>query len=201
MISNKLAFRSIVMALAFAGLAACQETQPVSEAPPPDCVWPGSDKAAPGWICDEPVPGLDVQAVGSAPKSAAGAAFMKQQAALQGRAELARQMKVKVSAQVKNYIGTTGIGEGETVDAAAESVARSLTVETLQGSKIYKSMTSPTDGQMYVLMGINQAQAQQAVQAAVNTSMKNDQALWQKFQAKKAFDEMAAEIAKMEGSE
>lgn len=33
---------------------------------------------------------------------------------------------------------------------------------------------------------------------ALKTSMKNERALWQKFQAEKSFDELASEIANME---
>ncbi len=43
------------------------------EASVPDCTYPDSPQtAAPGWVCDEPVEGLAVSAVGSANKSAIG---------------------------------------------------------------------------------------------------------------------------------
>ena len=159
-----------------------------------DCVFPDTDKAAPGWICDEPVPGLDIQAVGIAEKSKGGVSFMKDIAATDARGRLAEQFKVKVNKMVKKYLGNTGVGEAETIDAAAESAVKTISSETLVGSKVFKSRTGP-NGRMFVLVGLDDKAAQHSAQGAVSTSMKNDQALWQKFQAKKSFDEMAAGIA------
>jgi hypothetical protein len=48
---------------------------------------------------------------------------------------------------------------------------------------------------MYVLVGLDAASVAKLTEAAVKTSMNNDRALWQKFQAGKAQDEMAAAIA------
>lgn len=162
-----------------------------------DCVFPDTDKAAPGWICDEPVPGLDIQAVGIAEKSKGGVSFMKDIAATDARGRLAEQFKVKVNKMVKKYLGNTGVGEAETIDAAAESAVKTISSETLVGSKVFKSRTGP-NGRMFVLVGLDDKAAQHSAQGAVSTSMKNDQALWQKFQAKKSFDEMAAGIAATE---
>lgn len=162
-----------------------------------DCVFPNSEKAAPGWICDEPQPGLDIQAIGVAESSKAGLSFMKDMAAADARGRLADQFKVKVSKMVKKYLGSTGVGDSETVDAAAESTMKSISSETLVGTKIYKSRTGP-NGRFFVLVGLDGNSAEKSSQAAVSTSMKNNEALWQKFMAKKSFDELEAEIAKVE---
>ena len=47
-----------------------------------------------------------------------------------------------------------------------------------------------------VPLGLDVASVAKLTEAAVKTSMNNDRALWQKFQAGKAQDEMAADIAK-----
>ncbi|QEP42526.1 hypothetical protein D5085_04880 [Ectothiorhodospiraceae bacterium BW-2] len=186
-------FKALLAAAAVWGVAGCSSTPDMADVP--DCVFPDTEKAAPGWICDEPVPGLDVQAVGMAEKSAAGMSYMKDMAAADARGRLAEQMKIKVSKMVKKYLGTTGVGDAETVDSAAESVIKTLSSETLSGSRIYKSRTGP-NGRLFVLVGLDPMAAQQSTQQAVRTSMGNNQALWQQFKAKNAFDEMAAEIAK-----
>ena len=50
------------------------------------CVFPDAPTTeAPGWICDEPVDGITVSAVGTAAKSAAGHSFMKNMAATDAR--------------------------------------------------------------------------------------------------------------------
>lgn len=194
---KKLALISVVSSLL---LTACgsEPTKPEPEkAPQPvaDCVFPNTDKAAPGWVCDEPVPGIEISAVGIAESSQAGISYMKDVATASARGRLAEQMKIQVSKMVKQYLGTTGVGKTETVDAAASSTLRTVTNEQLVGSKIYKSRTGP-NGKLYVLVGIDSANTQKIVENAVKTSMNNDQALWQQFKSKQSFDEMANEISK-----
>lgn len=179
------------------GLAAC-ETNPPKEAPKAkvaDCVFGGTSEAAPDWICDAPVDGVEVSAVGIAEPTQAGEAFQKQMAATDARVQLAQRMKVQVANMIKQYAETTGAGKDETVDKVNTSVTKQITNETLVGTKIYKSRVAST-GKMYVLVGLDAASVEKLTEAAVKTSMNNDRALWQKFQAGKAQDEMAAEIAK-----
>lgn len=160
-----------------------------------DCVFPNTEKPAPGWICEEPVPGVEISAVGIAEPSQAGISYMRDMAVADGRGRLAEQMKVQVSKMVKKYLGTTGVSKTETVDAAASSTLRTVTSQQLVGSKTYKMRTGP-NGRLYVLVGIDSVNAQKIAEEAVKTSMKNDRALWQQFKSKQSFDEMAAEISK-----
>lgn len=178
------------------GLSACGST-PAKEAPKaaPECVFPNSEKAAPLWICDAPVEGMTVGAVGSFPQSAAGIDFMKTQATTSARVKLAQQMKVQLQNMVKQYAESSGAGKTETVDQVYTSVTKQITNETLVGTKVFRSAQGP-DGAIYVLVGIDPAGVEKIAEVAVKTSMNNDRALWQKFQASKGQDELAAEIAK-----
>ena len=163
----------------------------------PDCVLPDAPStAAPGWICDEPVEGVAVSAVGVAEKSAAGHSFMKNMAATDARVQLAQAMKVHVQNMVKQYAETTGAADSETVDKVNTSVTKQITDETLVGTKIFKTRTSP-NGALYVLLGMDGSVAAAATENALKTSMNNDRALWQQFKAQKGQDELAASIAKM----
>ncbi len=164
-----------------------------------ECTFPDAPETpAPTWICTEFMEGVSVASVGYARKSAAGSGFMTDQAAADARGKLASAMQTQVNKMVKQYTETTGVGDAETVDQVLTSVNKQLTSQTLSGSKIVNKRPSPTGG-LYVLVGIDDNLAKQAVKNMVNTSMKNDQALWQKFQAGKAQDEMAADIANMMG--
>lgn len=185
---------NVLFAVVALGVAACSST-PEKAAPVAECVFPGSDKAAPLWVCDAPVEGMTVGAVGSAPRSDAGIAFMKQMAATEARVQLAQNMKVQVQNMIKQYAETTGAGSKETVDRVNTSVTKQITDQTLQGTKIFRSIQAP-DGTMYVLVGLDEAAAQKLTETAVKTSMGNDQAAWQQFKAQKGQDELAAEIAK-----
>jgi hypothetical protein len=185
--------RWVVAAAVVMGVAACAKPKPkVAE-----CTFPGSSVEAPGWVCDQPVPGVAVGAVGSTQKSAAGMSFMREMAATSARAELARQMKVQVQGMIKQYAETTGAGDAETVDRVNTSVTKQITNESLAGTKIMRSIQAP-DGTLYVLVGLDESTRQALVKAAVNTSLNNERAAWQQFRAKKGFEELADDIAKQQ---
>ena len=160
-----------------------------------DCVYPdGSDKAAPGWICDEPIAGVSVSAVGIAGPTKAGPSFQKDTATADARGKLVEQFQVQVDKMVKSYLGTTGIGDSETVDSVSQSVLKTVSSDTLYGSKVFKSRVGP-DGSMYVLVGLDENATREAAAQAVASSMNNDNALWQQFQAQQGFDELKESIA------
>lgn len=162
-----------------------------------DCVFPDAPtEAAPGWICDEPVDGIQVSAVGVAAKSAAGHSFMKNMATTDARVQLAQSMTVHVQNMVKQYAETTGAADTETVDKVNTSVTKQITDETLVGTKILKTRTSP-NGALYILVGMDASLAATATENALRTSMKNDNAAWQQFRAEKGQDELASSIANM----
>ncbi len=183
-----------VAASALIGVAACK-TKPKEAVA--ECTFPGSTTPAPGWVCDQPVAGVAVGAVGSTQKSAAGMSFMREMAATSARAELARQMKVQVQGMIKQYAETTGAGDAETVDRVNTSVTKQITNESLAGTKIMRSIQAP-DGTLYVLVGLDESTRQALVKAAVNTSLNNERAAWQQFRAKKGFEELADDIAKQQ---
>ncbi|MDH5388401.1 MAG: LPP20 family lipoprotein [Gammaproteobacteria bacterium] len=163
--------------------------------PVADCVFPDATSVpAPGWVCDEPVEGVEVSAVGAAEKSAAGNSFMKNMAATDARVQLAQSMKVHVQNMVKQYAETTGAASTETVDKVNTSVTKQITDQTLVGTKIFKSRVSP-NGTLYVLLGMDKNSTATATQEALRSSMNNDKALWQQFKAQKGQDELAASIA------
>ena len=162
-----------------------------------DCVFPDATSiAAPGWICDQPVNGIEISAIGSITKSGAGYDYMKSMAATSARVQLAQNMQVQVRNMIKQYIETTGTADSETVDKVMTSVTKQITNQTLVGTKIVKTRTSPT-GSLYVLVGMSKESVQNASEKALKTSMRNDSALWQQFKAKQSQDELAAEISKL----
>jgi hypothetical protein len=184
----------LLSAVALSGFAGCSSA-PAKLAPVAECTFPNSSTPAPIWVCDGPIEGMAVGAVGSAAKSDAGIAFMKQMAATDARVQLAQNMKVQVQNMIKQYAETTGAGSKETVDRVNTSVTKQITDQSLTGTKIFRSITGP-DGTLYVLVGLDEAATQKLTEAAVKTSMGNDQAAWQQFRAQKGQDELAAEIAK-----
>lgn len=166
------------------------------------CNFPGTETLAPGWVCDEPVEGWAVSAPGSAEKTAAGYDFQKQMAMTSARVQLAQQVKVHVANMVKQFAEVTGAAaaDTETVDQVRSATTKQITDQTLEGSKVVQTVQGP-NGTLWVLMALDQNSIQAITKNAVKTSMNNEQALWQKFQAKMSHDEMAEEIAKQKLSE
>ena len=180
-------------------LAACATRQP-SPTPPaaeaPECVFPDAPRdKAPAWVCDAPVPGVAVGAVGSHEKSAAGYAFTKEQATTAGRVILAQRVQVRVGNLVKQYVETTGSASRETVDRVNSSVTRQITQETLRGTQAVRSIVSPR-GMVYVLVAQDEAGVRASAEAAVRSSLRDDAAAWQQVHGRRAHDELASEIAR-----
>lgn len=180
---------------ATATLAACSSNETVEV---PACTYPAPDNAipAPDWVCGAPYKDYDLTAVGFSDKSAAGITFMKEQAILAARQELAGVMEAKVEGLVKSYVETTGKGDSETVDAVATSVKKQITSASLVGSRPLMQISTPSGG-LAVLVGMDPASVTQVAEDSLKASMNNEKALWQKFQSEKAFDELASDIARL----
>ena len=162
---------------------------------PPCTFADGSNEPAPEWVCGAPVDDIALSGVGYSDKSVAGPNFMKQMAATAARLELAQIMQAEVQSMIKQYAESTGAADTETVDQVNSVVTKQITRQSLVGSKIYRQMPSPSGG-MVVLVGVTQDTVEQLTQQAITTSMNNEKALWQKFQAEKSFEELAQDIAK-----
>ena len=199
---NKITFRRTMMA---AGMAMSTLLVGCGGADKPEvaqgCTFPDAPEVlAQDWICDGPVAGVEVSAVGSAKIGLAGPGHAKQMAMTKARVQLAQMMKVHVGNMIKQFVETTGTGSTETVDQVTTSVTKTITKETLVGSRLFKTKVSPNKT-LYALVGLDEAKVQQAAEKAIKTSMKNERALWQQFKGQKAQDELAAEISKIEVKE
>ncbi len=193
----KLKYLSAGTALAIGALLGGCASSPPQVAAVPDCTFPDAPEvAAPAWICDAPVEGVEVSAVGSFRKTQAGVQFQKTQATANARNQLAANMKVHVKQLVKNYTEVTGVGDDETVDTVSSDVSKQVTKETLFGTKVFRTRVSP-NGTMYVLVGMDASGAAANAQTALMTSYKNKKAMWQRFMSDKAHNELEAEIEKI----
>ena len=184
---------TLIVAMTLAGCG----SKPRQEAVP-DCKFlENPTERAPNWACAPwTVEGFKDTGFGTYQKSAAGAQFSMDQAAAKARAALALQMKARISQGIKDAVLTTGAGATETVDRAASSVTNQITAETLVGSKIARTAVD-AKGNVYVIVGVDLEAAQRVVQTAVQTSMRNDAATWQRIQGNRSQAELQAEINKV----
>ena len=150
---------------------------------------------APKWVFDTSEVKKGMAAVASARMSKAGMQFTRTEALANARDELARQMSIKVKNMVKNFSQATGIGDDESVDRVAAQVSKQVTNQTLVGSKQKDTWISPSN-ELYVLVIIDSKEIAKVVKESVRTSYKDEKALWQQFQAKKAQEELDSEIEK-----
>ena len=153
-------------------------------------------QGAPKWVMIPQVSGF-VAEVGSAPKNAADDKnFQRSEAMANARDNLARQISINVNNMFKTFKAATGSGADATFDRSSETVSKQIASQTLNNSVIKDIWISPK-GNLYVLMAIDTNSVIATTEAAIKTSFKNDQALYQKFLAAKAQDELAQELEKI----
>ncbi len=147
---------------------------------------------APKWTCI-PMVKDNYAGVGIAQKSVAGMAHMRRVALANGRSDLAQQIKSQVKDKVETFTRATGVGSSETIDQVNMSVSKQVAKVDLQGSKAVDSWNAPS-GALYLLVTVPNSTVNNEVKKAVKTSYKNDDALWQQFQAQNALDGLEKEF-------
>jgi len=155
-------------------------------------------KGAPSWVVNPQVEGA-IAAAGSAKKSAGGMQFTRDAAMANARSEISRVIEVKVNTMMKDFTQVTGVGDDETVDKVTSSVSKQVSSQVLQGTMQKDAWFSPCS-ELYVLVVLDPAKVAELTKQQVVTSMKNDQALWQQFQAQKAQDELDAAVSREFGN-
>lgn len=192
--------KKVLLVAAMASVLGACTNNPAKEAPvvakaAPEkirCMFPGTSEVAPKWVCTGQSEGLDISATGISNPTNAGPHHLRDIAVLDARSQISAQLSSSVSGMVKSYSGSTGLMDAESVDAFNETVKKSLAHSKIEGSRLYDFRVA-SDGRGYALVGINAEEAKRVLKKVVSSS-KNGQAIWQKLEAEKAFDEMEAEI-------
>ncbi len=149
----------------------------------------------PSWVLVPPEGGIS--ASGSAKIGPAGLNLAKTEATANARDEIARTLNVRVKNMLKNFVETTGVGDDQTVDKVFTNVSKQIAKVDLSGSVVKKAEV--IDETIYILVAVQPeivAQVADAMKKAAVTSLRNEKALWQKFQAKKGHEELEKEIEK-----
>lgn len=149
---------------------------------------------APEWACGNAGVEGAVTAVGSAPLSKLGQGFSRREAMANARSNLAQQIETLVKDKVTTFARSTGVGGDEVADKVSAQVSKQVAKVTLTGSKQMKYWQNPANSDIYVLVGVSENSLNKEIKDQVKTSYKNDNALWQQFQAKKALDDLEKEF-------
>ncbi|NPA59439.1 MAG: hypothetical protein GXO30_03070 [Epsilonproteobacteria bacterium] len=187
-----------LLGLITASITGCSETPPTPPTPKEvmkqeadfRCKQEGT--LAPKWTC---IPMVEdgYAGVGIAQKSAAGMGFMRRVALANGRSDLAQQIKTQVKDKVETFTRSTGVGSSEVVDQVNMAVSKQVAKVDLKGSKAIDAWVAPS-GTLYLLVTVPQSSINKKVKETVKTSYKNDEALWQQFQAKNALEGLEKEF-------
>lgn len=113
------------------------------------------------------------------------------------RAEIAKQLEVKIQGLEKRFQEETGVGEDSQLLDQFTKANKSIVNQSLVGSKIEKQKTVK-DGntyRSYVLVNLPLGAAKEAL---VQQIKKNEQ-MYTKVRASQTFDELNKEIEKLEG--
>ena len=160
------------------------------------CTFPDDpNAAAPDWICNqESVSGASLAAVGIGESKYNSLRIS--QCLGSARVQMAQVLNVSVKSIFQQYRARTGSEEQEPLEQMSKSIIEQLTDAHLQSTSIKRQASSP-NGIFYCLVVVKQSQNElisKAANAAAKTSMGNQRALWQKFQAKMSIDEMTQKL-------
>jgi len=184
--------KTLSTAAAFSLLGAC-----ASQAPAPA---PAQMVQLPDWVLTPIIENgiADTQCV----KTTADFNVLKNKATALGRAELAKQIEIKVKAMDKTYQRLTDTNDGSSTGGTFESVSKQLANKTLSGSRATKVnyINFPDNTQKLCVMVTMSPELTESLFKDLvkgtgrNISPKNEAVLYERFLAKKAADEMEAEF-------
>ena len=127
-------------------------------------------------------------------------ALSKKTADQRARDEVVMAIRVKVQTMMKDFMQQSGIGEGAQALQFSESVSKAVSSHVLYGCKIVKRKVCP-DGTWHslALWPIGDAEAlKKEINAQTKKLVKNEQALYNEFKAKKGFEELQKELDKLD---
>jgi ribosomal protein S20 len=189
---------SLVTLLALTGCTSQPSAEEVaaSGSQDPNVCYEGGVEA-PNWLCDPTIEG-GMGAVGSAPKTPLGRGFQQTEAMANARDQLAREMGTKVKNMFKSFAQSTGVGENQSIEKVATNVSKQVSKQNIVGA-VQKNRWQSPDGTLFLHVALEKDAIQSFVEETKNivkTSLRNDEALYQQFQAKKAMEELEKEIEK-----
>ncbi len=116
-----------------------------------------------------------------------------------GRADISRQVEVKISGLEKQFKEEVGVGADANLLTQFSQASKSVTNQTLSGSKVKekKILKDGSNFRAYVLMVYPIGAANQALMEA----LKKNKEMYTRFQSSKTFEELDKEVEKYEKSQ
>jgi len=183
----------VVMALGIAILmTGCSSKDAVPEPIVGKCIISGI--VGPEWACGAYEDDNTLAAAGSAQISKLGYGFTRREAIASARATLAQQIQTEVKDKVETFMRSTGVSSLEVADKVTTQVSKQVAHVTLIGSKQISYWENKGDKSIYVLVSVSKDAINLTAKDSVISSYKNDDALWQQFQAQNALVNLEKEF-------
>ncbi len=144
-------FRNAFVFLSSVFLFCCASVSNPAEALAGDCPFPDApEKEAPAWVCGESIEGFALTAVGFAEKKPS-VSMTKTAATAQARAQMSAYFAADVSEIINEYQKSLTTEDKEKFIVDIDTVRQQVTSMTLYGTRVVRTLTSPTGGQYVVL--------------------------------------------------
>jgi len=122
----------------------------------------------------------------------------KQVATERARVEVARAVETTVNSALNDHMQASGMGSDASATEFTESVSKSLVNTTLKGCVIEK--TEIFKDRVFVMVTYDANKAREEAKAAARLEAKKEEALYNEFKARQAFDALDQAMDKMKGS-
>jgi len=186
---KKFLFAIAISAALILSITACSDKDPE-----PDFKCHIDGTLAPEWACGNSGVEGAITAVGSAPLSKLGQGFSRREAMANARSNLTQQIQTLVKDKVEIFTRATGVANAEVADKVSTQVSKQVAKVTLKGSKQIKYWQNPSTQDIFLLVSVPETTLNEEIKRSVQSSFKNDNALWQQFQAKNALESLDKEF-------
>ena len=157
---------------------------------------PVKNKDLPDWVMNPPKYENKYVGVGSAKRGSFE--LSKQVATERARVEVARAVETTVNSALNDHMSASGMGDNVTNTEFSESVSKSLVNKTLKGCTIEK--TEMIKERVFVMVVYDAGKAREEAKSAAREMAKKEEALFNEFKARQAFDSLDQAIDRTKGS-
>ena len=176
-----------------ASLTACSGNK-VKEKPA--CIFAdGSDKAAPMWVCNDPIEDFALAGIGYADASIGGQDTSFRLAQGEALASLLGHVRTKLRAALDSYTQQHPIPALD-IDALKRSVLNEVDRSAVDDAQVAASTSTPSDG-MVVAMGLDTYDLESAGRQALQNSYIKQPELWQPWLAGQDFIQTQEDIIRL----
>lgn len=113
------------------------------------------------------------------------------------RAEISQVIETKVSTMLKDFMQDSGVGDNVRALEFTEYVTKTVSSTVQRGAAIDKTHIAD-DNTVYVRVAYPLNELKNQTKDAIKSNWKNEEALYNEFKAKQAFDSLDDEIDKMD---